>query len=51
MRIFQKKISGVFKKEVWQILAILANPKVYGRFHVDLLNWENVGVSIWQILC
>ena len=27
MRIFQKKMSGVFKEEVWQILAILANPK------------------------
>ena len=31
---------------MWHILAILADPKVYGRFHVELLNWESVGVSI-----
>ena len=43
-------MCGVFKKkDVWRILAILANPKVFGRFHVELLNWESVGVSILSI--
>ena len=59
MRIFQKKRCVAFKKkdmwcfqkkkDMWHILAILAEPKVYGRFHVELLNWESVGVSILSI--